>query len=118
MLRALVDGAFRGLGQVARIEIEDVVIADAGVRLMAAAQVPHRLKQAATNQPGIGQAEFRQSFQQGSVTAVAQGILHKTLRQIVHSARRVYSTLAMDAQTWAMFWLFSAATHMRPVSVP
>ena len=28
------------------------------------------------------------------------------------------TTLAMDAQTWAMFLLLSAATHMRPVSVP
>lgn len=28
------------------------------------------------------------------------------------------TTLAMLAQTWSMFLLLSAATHMRPVSVP
>lgn len=33
-------------------------------------------------------------------------------------ASLIYITLAMDAHTWAMLWLFRAATHMRPVSVP
>ena len=31
---------------------------------------------------------------------------------------QAFSTVAMALQTWSMFWLLSAATHMRPVSVP
>lgn len=49
----------------------------------------------------------------------AQG---RFLRCIVLTAglagSRRQTTLAMDWQTWSMFLLLSAATHMRPVSVP
>ena len=70
--------------------------------------------QATMDQPGVRQIQFGKALQHGSL----QRVLHTALRQAVRGGRRAYMTLPMDAQTCAMFWLFSAATHMRPVSVP
>jgi len=43
---------------------------------------------------------------------------HDRLQRSAPQPSHLQITAAMDLQTWSMFLLFSAATHMRPVSVP
>ncbi|MGY3485340.1 hypothetical protein ACVW1C_003223 [Bradyrhizobium sp. USDA 4011] len=51
----LADDRVLGLPRGVRIEIEDVVVADAVIERPASQHVPHGLHQAAGHQPGIGQ---------------------------------------------------------------
>ena len=56
-------------------------------------------------------ASFRNTSPMNPAGVAGTGIMRR-------SAAQFQMTLAIDAQTWSMLRLLSAATHMRPVSVP
>jgi len=74
-LYALVDPPFRLGRQVGGVEVEQVVVADAGFGRAAAQLVPDALEQAAGHQPGIGQPQRGQALEDRAVVRVAQRVL-------------------------------------------
>ena len=92
-----VDTMLRFGRQVGGVEVEQVVVADAGLRRPSALQVPDALEQAAGHQPGIGQRQRRQAGEERAVVRVAQRVLDEAAGQ--GRAGRTQRTLAMLSQT-------------------
>ena len=101
----LANGRFALFAQVGAVEVEQVVILDAGRRFAPDLQVPDRLEKTTRHQPGVGQLQRRQSLQDGVVMRVLQRLGDEPARQRVGRRGRlpaigqVQSTLAIDAQT-------------------
>ncbi len=102
------------LAQIFCVKVENVVVLDAEVRSLLVLQVPHRLKQAARNEPGIRKAQFLPSREDVAIHRVARNIANKGVLQCVsHAVAR--SRYAGFTAFPGFRWVTPKSTSARPV---
>ena len=103
-LHASRHGILCGERKVGRVEVKQVVIANACAREFAGASVPRRLKQAACHQPSVGKVQRGQALQDGAVGRVGESIANKNPGQFGGATRRGGRGGRDQPTTLAMAW--------------